>query len=62
MKSRFDMLMEFGYVIENPLYWILELMEYADEYYYRIYTFSDFFKETMEHLNDGYFFDIMETL
>lgn len=56
------MLMEFGYVIENPLYWILELMEYADEYYYRIYTFSDFFKETMEHLNDGYFFDIMETL
>lgn len=50
-----DMLMESGYVIENPLYWILELMEYADENYYRIYTFSDFFKETMEYLNDGRF-------
>lgn len=55
LKSRFDMLMESGYVVENPLYWILELMEYADENYYRIYTFSDFFKETVEHLNDGRF-------
>ncbi len=55
LKSRFDMLMESGYVVENPLYWILELMEYADENYYRIYTFSDFFKETMEHLNDERF-------
>lgn len=55
LKTRFDMLMESGYVVENPLYWILELMEYADENYYRIYTFSDFFKETVEHLNDGRF-------
>ncbi len=52
LKSRFDMLMKSGYVVEKPLYWILELMKYADENYYRIYTFSDFFKETMEHLND----------
>lgn len=55
LRSRFDMLMDSGYVIENPLYWILELMEYADENYYRIYTFSEFFSETMEHLNDRRF-------
>ena len=55
LKSRFDMLMESGDVVENPLYWILELMEYADENYYRIYTFSDFLNETIEHLNDRRF-------
>lgn len=58
LKSRFDMLMESDYVVENPLYWILELMEYADENYYRIYSFSDFFKETMEHLNDRRFWTL----
>lgn len=55
LKSRFDVLMEFGDVVENPLNWILELMEYADENYYRVYTFSEFFSETMEHLNDRRF-------
>ena len=55
LKSRFDMLMESGDVSGNPLYWILDLMEYADENYYRIYCFSDFFKETIEHLNDRRF-------
>ena len=58
LKSRFDMFMESDYVVENPLYWILGLMEYADENYYRIYSFSDFFKETMEHLNDKRFWTL----
>ncbi len=30
-------------------------MEYADENYYRVYTFSDFFQETMENLSDRRF-------
>ncbi|MDE7252789.1 MAG: hypothetical protein K2O32_07605 [Acetatifactor sp.] len=58
LKSRFDILMESGYVVENPLYWVLDLMEYADENYYQIYCFSDFFKETMEHLNDRRFWTL----
>ena len=55
LKSRFDMFMESGDSVENSLYWILELMEYADENYYQVYTFSNFFNETMEHLNDRRF-------
>lgn len=55
LKSRFDILVESGDVVENSLGWILELMEYADENYFRIYCFSDFFKETVEHLNDRRF-------
>lgn len=55
LKNRLDMLMESGDSVEKPLYWILELMEYADENYYRIYTFSGFFNETMENLNDRRF-------
>ena len=55
LKSRFDMFMESGDRVENSLYWILELMEYADENYYRVYTFSNFFNETMDHLNDRRF-------
>ena len=62
LKSRFDMFMESGDRVENSLYWILELMEYADENYYRVYTFSNFFNETMDHLNDRRFFDIVENL
>lgn len=52
LKSRFDMLVESGDIVENSLNWILGLMEYADENYYRIYCFSDFLEETIEHIND----------
>lgn len=55
LKNRFDRILESGDIIDNPLYWIIDLMEYADENYYHVYTFSDFFKETMEHLNDKRF-------
>lgn len=55
LKSRFENIMKSEYIVDNPLYWILDLMEYADENYYHVYTFSDFFKESMEHLNDRHF-------
>lgn len=55
LRGRFDVLMESGDAVENSLNWILGLMEYADENYYRVYTFSDFFNETMEHVNDRRF-------
>lgn len=32
-----------------------KIVEYADENYYRVYTFSDFFQETVENLNDNRF-------
>lgn len=60
LKRRFDVLMESGNAASNPLYWILELMEYADENYYRVYTFSNFFNETMEHLNDRRFWALWQ--
>ena len=52
LKIRYDELMETNLIIENPLNWIINLMEYADENYFRIYTMNDFFGETMEHLTD----------
>lgn len=55
LKSQFEKFLESEDMVDNPLYWILDMMEYADENYYHIYTFSDFFKETMEHLNDRRF-------
>lgn len=55
LKGHFDKIMESDDVVDTPLYWILDLMEYADENYYRVYTFSDFFQETMENLNDRRF-------
>lgn len=55
LKSQFEMILESEDMVDNPLYWILDMMEYADENYYHIYTFSDFFKETIEHLNDRRF-------
>lgn len=55
LKERFEKLLKTENVVDNPLYWILDLMEYANENYYRVYTFSDFFQETMENLNDRRF-------
>lgn len=52
LKRKYDQLMETDFIIENPLNWIVNLMEYADENYFRIYTMSDFLEETMEHLTD----------
>lgn len=52
LKSRYNDIVKDDVVVENPLYWILDIMQYADENYYCIYTFADFLNETIEHLND----------
>lgn len=53
LKDRFDQLKELKISSEKILEWILELMEYADENYYCVFTINDFFEETLKHLNDS---------
>lgn len=52
LSDRYDELMRTEFTVEGPLEWILDLMEYADENYYHVYTIDDFFEETLEHLRD----------
>lgn len=53
LKNQFDEILKEEFMPSHPLRWILELMEYADENYYRVYTFADFFDETIDSLNDN---------
>lgn len=55
LRKQYDMIMGQEFTVENPLYWILDLMEYADGNYYCVYAFADFFEETLKHLNDRRF-------
>lgn len=55
LRKQYERIMEQEFAVENPLHWILDLMEYADENYYCVYTFADFFEETLKHLNDRRF-------
>lgn len=52
LKSEFDTVINSDFEIEKPLEYVLGLMEEARDNYYRIYTFSDFFEETLENLKD----------
>lgn len=52
LKDKYQMLMQENDLLENPLKYIIELMKYADDNYYHIYTFTDFFEESAEHLTD----------
>ena len=52
LKKEFDSYTETETVMERPLEYILEQMEYAEENYFRVYTFADFFEESLEHLGD----------
>lgn len=52
LKEDFDAITEEDLVIAEPLTYILGLMEEAEENYYQIYTFAEFFEETLEHLQD----------
>lgn len=52
LSDRYDELMRSEFTVEKSLEWILDLMEYADENYYQVYTIDDFFEETLEHLTD----------
>ncbi|MBD5482902.1 MAG: hypothetical protein HDR15_10360 [Lachnospiraceae bacterium] len=55
LRKQYERIMEQEFTVENPLHWILDLMEYADKNYYCVYTFADFFEETLKHLNDRRF-------
>lgn len=52
LKKRYDEIMSESFTVDNPVRWILELMNYAQEEYYHIYTFAEFFEESLEHLSE----------
>lgn len=52
LRNRFDEITRDEIIAEGALKWIMGLMEYADDNYYRIFAINDFFEETLEHLND----------
>ena len=52
LKVRFDQWMETDFTVERPLSFFLNVMAEADSSYYRIYTFSQFFEESLEHMRD----------
>lgn len=39
-------------IIENPIKWICDILRFANSNYYNIYAFSNFFYESIGHLND----------
>lgn len=53
LRNRFEQLSVENYEKQDAMKWIVELMEYANENYYRIYTFTHFFEETLNHLQDS---------
>jgi len=52
LKKRFDEIMDEDFMVENPAKWILELMNYAQEEYYHIFAFTEFFEESISHLSE----------
>ena len=55
LRKQFEDILREEFMPQNPLLWILDLMKYADENYYRVYTFSDYFEETILYLSDKRF-------
>jgi len=55
LKTKFDVMLNTDFCIEHPIKYILDLMEEADENYYHIFTFKDFWEESLEHLSDKRF-------
>ncbi|MCC8044059.1 MAG: hypothetical protein LIP12_00980 [Clostridiales bacterium] len=51
-RKKYDKIMREGIEIHNPTEWILGLMEYAEEEYGYIFTFADFFEETLANIDD----------
>lgn len=52
LKEMYDHYMQNSIDIENPLLWIMDMLVYAENNYYQIYVFSDFFEESIENIND----------
>lgn len=52
LKKLYDKLYVSNFRVKNPLRYIVELMEMAEDEYHHIFTFTDFFEETCENIND----------
>lgn len=52
LKKKYEVIMSDDIVIKNPLQYILDLMQEADENYYNVFAFADFFEESLENLSD----------
>ena len=52
LRTRYDRLSAESPSVEHPLTWINEMLEFADEEYYQVFCFSDFYEESLEHLCD----------
>lgn len=51
-KSLYDELMHQEYEERNWLEYIIQLLKYADDNYYQIYAFNNFWEETLSNLQD----------
>ena len=52
LKTEYERLLMDDVIIEQPLRYILDLMEEAYDDFYNIFTFTEFFEESLENLND----------
>lgn len=52
LKTQYESIMEEDFLAENPLKYIVDLLKYADDNYYQIYVFKNFFEETLSHINE----------
>ncbi|MBO5176688.1 MAG: hypothetical protein J6C07_04745 [Lachnospiraceae bacterium] len=52
LKIEFDNMVEEECIIKNPLRYMVELLEEAEENFYRVFAISNYFEECMENLND----------
>lgn len=52
LKNMYEIISNSEIKLEHPLEYVMDLMKYANENYFHIYAFSEFFIETMENLSD----------
>lgn len=52
LKNRFYILFYMDFSIENPLKYIVDLIESAQKKYHHMYPFAEFFEESLENLGD----------
>ena len=52
LKEEYNNLLDTEFAIDNVLKYIVDLLEEANENYYHIFVFYDFFQETVENLHD----------
>ena len=52
LKKRYDELVSKGKLIDSPVQYIVNLIKDAEENYFHVFTFADFFEETLNHVTD----------